>query len=76
MATEPSADLATLTAEIDEAHLRFRVAYRTRDLATYVACFAPDLVYRDARGRPAVAGLPPGPVYLAPEPPRMGPCYS
>lgn len=56
MATEPSADLATITAEIDEAHLRFRVAYRTRDLATYVACFAPDLVYRDARCRPAVAG--------------------
>lgn len=45
----PTAD--TVATELDQAHERARSAYRARDLGAYVSGFAPDLVYRDTKGR-------------------------
>jgi len=43
--------LAAIAAELDQAHERARVAFRARDLSTYMSGFSNDLVYRDVKGR-------------------------
>jgi hypothetical protein len=43
--------LDRLIAEIDIVHVRVRESFRRRDLAAYMATFAPDLTYRQADGR-------------------------
>jgi ketosteroid isomerase-like protein len=44
-------DSTTLAAELDAAHARAQHAFSTKDLAAYMAMFAPDLRYTQLNGK-------------------------